>query len=311
MFRMFSKRVKALAMLFFVLPLLCFMVFLAVGGGCVPTPKESRLNKLYEEPAVPNSSTVLRKNHSSKLSPVELEELIVDALYKGLPERYGTVVLTDTKGMAPVVFPHWNHRARYTCQVCHVEFEFSMSGSEISCEDNRIGRHCGVCHNGKIAFSVKDEQPRQCNRCHRDINNPMAMKPIDKRFEEFARGLPKKQFGDGIDWVQAITTGAITPQNSLSGDVISKLPTQHLQEPLRWNTAAPRVNVLFPHEPHIRWLDCSNCHPDIFDVKKLGTVSFDKEKYLSGQFCGSCHMRVAFPINNCSRCHSGVEDWAE
>jgi c(7)-type cytochrome triheme protein len=133
---------------------------------------------------------------------------------------------------------------------------------------------------------------------------------MDQRFKKFAENLPKKEFGDGIDWAQAIKNNAITPKNSLEGNVPLKLPTEHLLEPLRWNTVAPGVNVIFPHEQHIRWLDCSNCHPDIFDVEKLGTVSFDKEKYLSGRFCGSCHMRVAFPINNCSRCHTGVKDWA-
>ena len=289
------------------------LVFLLISGCAESERVSGRLKKLYEDAAVPEPYPVLRKKDIGTLSPARLEKLIVSSLYTGPPERYGIVVLEDTKGMAPVVFPHSSHRSLYTCQVCHMELEFNMlnDSDEISCQDNRAGRHCGECHNGTTAFSVTDEETRNCNRCHLDINNPNAMKKIDLRFKELAKTLPEKPFGDGIDWAKALNTRLITPKKSLYGEENTQLFSQQLKEPLRWNTAAPRVNVYFPHESHVSWLDCSNCHPDIFDVEKLGTVSFDKVTYLNGQFCGSCHMRVAFPINNCSRCHPGVDDWAQ
>jgi c(7)-type cytochrome triheme protein len=61
-------------------------------------------------------------------------------------------------------------------------------------------------------------------------------------------------------------------------------------------------NVVFPHFPHTYWLDCGNCHPDIFVMKK-GANPISMVKIVNGEFCGRCHGRVAFPISNCSRCH--------
>ncbi len=59
----------------------------------------------------------------------------------------------------------------------------------------------------------------------------------------------------------------------------------------------------FSHSEHIRWLECSNCHPDIFAVEKEGTRHFLMEHILDGKFCGVCHLKVAFPVDNCKGCH--------
>ena len=43
--------------------------------------------------------------------------------------EYGDVVLnkhSEKNGMRPVVFPHWFHRIRFQCKVCHAELEFRM-----------------------------------------------------------------------------------------------------------------------------------------------------------------------------------------
>jgi c(7)-type cytochrome triheme protein len=83
---------------------------------------------------------------------------------------------------------------------------------------------------------------------------------------------------------------------------------EHLELPMRWTTRSPRTLVNFPHKEHTQWLDCANCHPDLFTTKQMGTVEFDKEKNLYGMYCGACHMKVAFPMNACSRCHPGQKD---
>jgi len=41
-----------------------------------------------------------------------------------LPHDYGKVVMnnfSEKANMAPVVFDHWLHRAKYTCRLCHVD----------------------------------------------------------------------------------------------------------------------------------------------------------------------------------------------
>ncbi len=59
----------------------------------------------------------------------------------------------------------------------------------------------------------------------------------------------------------------------------------------------------FPHAEHQQWLDCANCHPDVFNIKKKTTEHFEMQYILEGKFCGLCHLRVAFPLNECKRCH--------
>ncbi|HZX30149.1 MAG TPA: c(7)-type cytochrome triheme domain-containing protein [Rhodocyclaceae bacterium] len=80
--------------------------------------------------------------------------------------EYGDVVInnySDGAGMRPVVFPHWFHRLRFRCKVCHADlgFKFKAGGNEINMVKIIDGQFCGACHNGEIAWSVEN-----CNLCH-------------------------------------------------------------------------------------------------------------------------------------------------
>ncbi len=80
--------------------------------------------------------------------------------------EYGDVVInnySDGAGMRPVVFPHWFHRVRFRCKVCHADlgFKFQAGGNEINMVKIIDGQFCGACHNGDIAWSVEN-----CNLCH-------------------------------------------------------------------------------------------------------------------------------------------------
>ena len=51
--------------------------------------------------------------------------------------EYGDVVInnySDDAGMRPVVFPHWFHRIRFRCKVCHADlgFKFKAGGNDIT-----------------------------------------------------------------------------------------------------------------------------------------------------------------------------------
>ena len=95
---------------------------------------------------------------------------LVVALAAALPlpvqAEYGDVVLdhTSTKaGVRPVVFPHWFHRIRFRCKVCHSELGFKMraGANRVLMDDIINGKFCGMCHNGQIAWS-----PDRCDLCH-------------------------------------------------------------------------------------------------------------------------------------------------
>ena len=80
--------------------------------------------------------------------------------------EYGDVVMnnySDAAGMRPVVFPHWFHRIRYRCKVCHADlgFKFKAGGNEINMLKVIDGQFCGACHNGEVAWSIEN-----CNMCH-------------------------------------------------------------------------------------------------------------------------------------------------
>jgi c(7)-type cytochrome triheme protein len=83
--------------------------------------------------------------------------------------EYGDVVLNryaESENMRPVVFPHWFHRIRFRCKVCHHELGFEMraGANDVTMGDIIDGRYCGMCHNGEIAWSVEN-----CDLCHSGI----------------------------------------------------------------------------------------------------------------------------------------------
>jgi c(7)-type cytochrome triheme protein len=80
--------------------------------------------------------------------------------------EYGDVVInnhSDKAGMRPVVFPHWFHRIRFSCKVCHADlgFQFRAGGNDINMVKIIDGQFCGACHNGEIAWAIEN-----CNLCH-------------------------------------------------------------------------------------------------------------------------------------------------
>lgn len=78
---------------------------------------------------------------------------------------YGDMVLNskaEKRGMPPVVFPHWYHRAEFKCKVCHPAiFEMRSGANDINMKKIIDGEFCGKCHNGTIAW-----KPVECARCH-------------------------------------------------------------------------------------------------------------------------------------------------
>lgn len=80
--------------------------------------------------------------------------------------EYGDVVInnfSDKAGVRPVVFPHWFHRVRFKCKVCHSDlgFKFQAGGNQINMVKIIDGQYCGACHNGGVAWSIEN-----CDVCH-------------------------------------------------------------------------------------------------------------------------------------------------
>jgi c(7)-type cytochrome triheme protein len=201
--------------------------------------------------------------------------------------------LSTRAQVKPVLFSHLTHRQRYTCSVCHSELEFAMVAgtTEITEDGNRKGAFCGACHDGKTAFAHTTEN---CARCHGGDRG--AAKSAFARLRSF----PKALFGNRVDWSAALAMGLVKPVASLAPKGEAMAFDKQLNLESEWDMIPPAI---FPHTAHTPWLDCGSCHPGIFNIKKKTTKHFSMVASLGGAFCGECHRKVAFPLDDCKRCH--------
>ncbi len=116
-----------------------------------------------------NPRNLIRRGlHRAVAAGLALAAALALVLMAATPAQaeYGDVVInnfSDSAGMRPVVFPHWFHRVRFRCKVCHADlgFEFKAGGNQINMLKIIDGQFCGACHNGELAWSVEN-----CNLCH-------------------------------------------------------------------------------------------------------------------------------------------------
>lgn len=216
------------------------------------------------------------------------------------PGAYGTIIMErNTKGntsVAPVLFPHWAHRTKYACSVCHATLGFPMKAgeSDIKQADIEAGKSCGECHNGKVSFAASE-----CNRCH----SYGAPSSANRSIEDATKGLPEDHFGNKVDWAAAEREGKIKPDASFGGGKALKSLDLEVTIPVTKFKPAP-PDVVFPHKAHTAVMECSACHESIFKQKAGANPDMNMLKIMSGQYCGVCHGRVAFPLGDCFRCHS-------
>ncbi len=106
----------------------------------------------------------MNRNHL-QLSILSMTILAV-VIASDVVAEYGDVVLNkhaEQEGMRPVVFPHWFHRIRFRCKVCHSELGFEMraGANNVTMDEITQGKFCGMCHNGTTAWSAEN-----CDLCH-------------------------------------------------------------------------------------------------------------------------------------------------
>lgn len=118
--------------------------------------------------------------------------------------------------------------------------------------------------------------------------------------EEALRGLPRASTGNFVDWVAALKSGAIKPRAEVgrAGQM-----EQRTNDVTFRNTGLMPI-VTFSHAVHTEWLACTNCHDELFE-RKVGARKIRMVEIFQGKACGACHGKVAFPPDQCSRCHNG------
>jgi c(7)-type cytochrome triheme protein len=134
-----------------------------------------------------------------------------------------------------------------------------------------------------------------------DTSNPDYFRL--QRMDEATRQMPRDALGFP-DWMAALRAGAIAPRANLDGT--AKMNVLNLDVVMKNTREMPYV--LFPHQSHTLWLDCSNCHPAPF-LPKTGSNAVSMSAIFRGNYCGMCHDRVAFiSFFSCNRCHRVAHD---
>ncbi len=216
------------------------------------------------------------------------------------------------KGLAPVIYPHWVHRIWFECKVCHQDiFIMKRWRNDITQAKIEAGQQCGKCHNGELAFGVKDN----CDRCHLagkpeadKLHNAKrvdhkAIKEVAKKvgaewnFDKLPNGqLPVDRFGF-IDWLNMKKVGVFKPIHSLN----ENYKPETRDNIILFESKSKAKNVLFSHDVHSSWIKCSSCHPEVFT--KTLTNNVKMVRMSKGQYCGHCHGKVSFTFADCTRCH--------
>ncbi|HIJ84065.1 MAG TPA: hypothetical protein HPQ00_07655 [Magnetococcales bacterium] len=111
--------------------------------------------------------------------------------------------------------------------------------------------------------------------------------------------LPADTAGNKVLWVKALRDGLIKPRTN----IMPETKIQILDMDIIFSNTGDNDFVRFPHRAHTEWLDCANCHEEIFKTK-FGATPIKMSAILEGKFCGKCHGAVAFPLSECARCHS-------
>ncbi|MEE8321047.1 MAG: c(7)-type cytochrome triheme domain-containing protein [Gammaproteobacteria bacterium] len=111
--------------------------------------------------------------------------------------------------------------------------------------------------------------------------------------------LPPDTAGNMVNWVEALEGNYIQPRSQL----LKEGQLEVLDSTILFKETGDTPYVLFPHRPHTQWLECSNCHEQIFK-SEAGATPIDMLSILQGKLCGRCHGAVSFPLTECNRCHS-------
>jgi len=231
------------------------------------------------------------------------------------PEYFGMVRMNNfTKhgDLSPVIFDHWLHRSKFTCRICHIDIGFAMkaNATKVRAEDNINGYFCGSCHNGKqlsngqkvfnaCAVEYSQEEGQKCARCHSAGSEGQSRK---YDFQAFTKKFPRLKYNQ-IDWEKAELKGIIKPVDSIEG-IFYKTDAIRAQKNFSIDAKTERkADVIFSHKKHVEWNGCAVCHPMIFPSAEKGTVQYSMFQIMDGEYCGACHVSVAFSVWLCYKCH--------
>jgi len=102
--------------------------------------------------------------HLFNAASLFLAIFLFPAVSSAVPE--GVILTWPGGGAGKVAFDGTKH-AKIPCDACHIAglFKTKKNADIMTMEAMKQGKFCGVCHNGKKAFSTTD--PKKCHECHK------------------------------------------------------------------------------------------------------------------------------------------------
>ena len=162
-----------------------------------------------------------------------------------------------------------------------------------------IGKHRlrAVCAAGALVFALAGaaQDKRAWKPLAEDgIHDPAspAVQHLQAPGDALSK-LPAGKGGDRVGWGEALDKGLIAPRAGV--DAKSGTDATVVDMDVLMDLRGSMQPVRFPHRDHTRWLECSNCHEEIFKMQK-GASGISMLRILEGEQCGVCHGAVAFPL---------------
>ncbi len=150
---------------------------------------------------------------------------------------------------------------------------------------------------GATAQDVRRWKPLAADGVHDPANAELKLQQPGDALSK----LPPGASGDLVRWGEALNKGLIKPRAGVDPKSGTDATLHESDIILSPNGSMPPVR--FPHRDHTQWLDCANCHEDLFKMEE-GASQISKLRIQDGEQCGVCHASVAFPLTDCKRCHN-------
>ncbi|WP_298439359.1 cytochrome c3 family protein [Geobacter sp.] len=237
--------------------------------------------------------------------------------HKGKPRP----VVYRTKGAGEAVFRHEIHLTKLgnKCRTCHNNKAITGAG-HVTMAQMEKGKSCGVCHDGKKAFTVTGS----CGKCHQGMTPPktISFKPKGVAEALFSHDIHLSMFKCAdchtklfqyragarhftmADMAKGKSCGACHNGKEAfasTGDC-SKCHPNLKPGIITWKTSMGEA--AFSHEFHLGMFKCVDCHTRIFKYKK-GSTPATMAEMETGKSCGACHNgKDAFSVkDDCVKCH--------
>ncbi len=218
------------------------------------------------------------------------------------------------------LFPHTFHLTIYRCNDCHSGIYTAgprRTGYTMADMEKKIGRSCGACHDGDVAFSAWGS----CERCHNSTKE-LEWKVdgggsvifshkyhMDKKYR--CDSCHFKYFPTGT-MAKSFTMKQMEKGESCGGchngkqafNVTGSCDRCHPVKDVNFI-----LDVKFSHPYHYALYSCNACHNKLF-IDGPGNKSLTMVDMEKGLSCGGCHnAKEAFDVTgSCGRCHSSAPE---